>query len=68
MLTAQLDMLGHSHLNQYAFSVIECMAAAKFHVKQIGYLAASQSFREGNEVILLINNLVKKVRSPTRLR
>lgn len=55
-------MLGHSHIAQYSFQVIECMSSPRFHIKQIGYLAANQSFSEGNEVLLLTNNLIKKVR------
>jgi AP-3 complex subunit delta-1 len=62
LTSAQLEMLGHPHLSQYAFPVIECMSSSRFHLKQIGYLAASQSFREGTDVILLTNNLIKKVR------
>ena len=53
-------MLGHPTLIQHSFPVIECMASTKFHIKQIGYLAASQSFGESTEVILLANNLIKK--------
>lgn len=53
-------MLGHPTLIQHSFPVIECMASSKFHIKQIGYLAASQSFGESTEVILLANNLIKK--------
>lgn len=56
----QLEMLGHPTLVQHAFPVVECMAAPKFHVKQIGYLAASQSFAQSTEVVLLANNLVRK--------
>lgn len=55
-------MLGHPSLLQHSFPVIECMASPKFHIKQIGYLAAAQSFGESTEVILLANNLIKKVR------
>jgi len=36
------------------------MASPKFHIKQIGYLAASQSFGQSTEVILLTHNLIKK--------
>lgn len=56
-----LEMLGHAHLAQHAFPVIECMSSQKPHIKQIGYLAASQSFMQGTDVILLANNLIKKV-------
>jgi AP-3 complex subunit delta-1 len=55
-----LEMLGSSHLAQHSFPVIECMSSPRLHIKQIGYLAASQSFVEDTEVILLTNNLIKK--------
>lgn len=55
-----LEMLGHPHLAQYSFPVIECMACPRLHIKQIGYLAASQSFAESTDTILLTNNLIKK--------
>ncbi|GAA96546.1 hypothetical protein E5Q_03214 [Mixia osmundae IAM 14324] len=55
-----LDMLGHSHLTQYAFPVIECMSSTRYDIKQVGYFAASQTFAESTEVILLANNLIKK--------
>lgn len=53
-------MLGHAHLGQHAFQVIECMSCPRFHIKQVGYLAASQSFTQENQVLLLTNNLIKK--------
>lgn len=46
-----------------AFSVIEVIANQKFGAKRVGYLAASQSFSETTDVILLITNLIRKVRS-----
>lgn len=55
-----LEMLGHHHILSYSFNVLECMACPKFHIKQIGYLAAAQSFGSSTEVILLANNLIKK--------
>ena len=55
-----LEMLGHPAILTYSFNVLECMASPKFHIKQIGYLAASQSFGSSTEVILLANNLIKK--------
>lgn len=45
-----------------AFSVIEVISNQKFGAKRIGYLAASQSFSETTDVILLITNLIRKVR------
>ena len=53
-------MLGYPTLLKHAFNVIECMSSPRFHIKQIGYLAASQSFASSTEVILLVHNLVKK--------
>lgn len=53
-------MLGHPTLLKHSFPVIECMSSPKFHIKQIGYLAASQSFAASTEVILLVHNLIKK--------
>jgi len=44
-----------------AFSVIEVIANPKFGAKRIGYLAASQSFSETTDVIMLITNLIRKV-------
>jgi AP-3 complex subunit delta-1 len=55
-----IEMLGYPNILTYAFNVLECMASVKFHIKQIGYLAASQSFGTSTEVILLANNLIKK--------
>ncbi|KAK9896441.1 ARM repeat-containing protein [Cystobasidium minutum MCA 4210] len=55
-----LEMLGYPAILTYSFNVLECMASPKFHIKQIGYLAASQSFGASTEVILLANNLIKK--------
>lgn len=59
-----LDMLGYPQLSTYSFNVIECMSSPKFHIKQIGYLAACQSFGPKTEVSMLTTNLVKKVRHP----
>lgn len=57
-------MLGYAQLQQsFAFQVIECMSCPKFHIKQIGYLAASNSFHyneDSNQVLILLNNLIKK--------
>ena len=40
------------------------MSSTKYHLKSIGYLAASQCFDKETEVAVLVVNLVKKV-SPT---
>ena len=55
-----LDMLGYPQLTSYSFNVVECMSSNKFYIKQIGYLAASQSFGPNTEVSMLTTNLVKK--------
>lgn len=43
-----------------AFHVIEVMSMTKLAHKKIGYLAASQSFHDGIDVILLITNQLRK--------
>ncbi|KAI9600080.1 hypothetical protein KEM48_000296 [Puccinia striiformis f. sp. tritici PST-130] len=55
-----LDMLGYPQLSSYGFNVVECMSSSKVYIKQIGYLAASQSFGPNTEVSMLTTNLVKK--------
>lgn len=45
-----------------AFNVIEVMSQQKFSAKRIGYLAASQCFSETTEVVMLVTNLIRKVR------
>ena len=45
-----------------SFHVVEVMASPKFHLKSVGYLAASQSFSTGTDVLMLTTNLLKKVR------
>lgn len=44
-----------------AFSVIEVIANQKFGAKRVGYLAASQSFSETTDVVMLVTNLIRKV-------
>ena len=56
-----LEMLGLPDLAGASFHVIECMSSSKFHIKQVGYLAAAQSFGPHTEVAMLTTNLVKKV-------
>ncbi|XP_059641722.1 AP-3 complex subunit delta [Cornus florida] len=43
-----------------AFHAVEVTSSARFHHKKIGYLAASQSFHSGTDVILLITNQLRK--------
>lgn len=59
----QLEMLGYS-ISFASFAIVECMSSTKFHIKSIGYLAASQCFDRETEVAVLVVNLVKKVRFP----
>lgn len=58
-----LEMLGWPDLRAASFHVVECMSSPKLHIKQIGYLAAAQSFGPHTEVAMLTTNLVKKVQS-----
>ncbi|GAA5969975.1 hypothetical protein JCM21900_001304 [Sporobolomyces salmonicolor] len=54
-----LEMLGYS-ISFASFAIVECMTSTKFHIKFIGYLAASQCFDRETEVAVLVVNLVKK--------
>ncbi|GAA6027914.1 hypothetical protein JCM8097_001779 [Rhodosporidiobolus ruineniae] len=54
-----LEMLGYS-ISFASFAIVECMTSTKFHIKYIGYLAASQCFDRETEVAVLVVNLVKK--------
>ncbi|GAA5831936.1 hypothetical protein JCM3766R1_000162 [Sporobolomyces carnicolor] len=54
-----LEMLGYS-ISFASFAIVECMTSSKFHIKFIGYLAASQCFDKETEVAVLVVNLVKK--------
>jgi len=56
-------MLGYD-MSWAAFNVVEVMSQEIFIAKRIGYLAASVSFDESTEVIMLATNLLKKVRLP----
>lgn len=58
----QLQMLGYPPASYSSFSILEVMASSQYHLKQIGYLAASHSFNQGTDVLILATNLVKKVR------
>ncbi|KAG8807243.1 AP-3 complex subunit delta, partial [Serendipita sp. 399] len=59
-----LDMLGYD-LTWANFNIIEVMSSQKYHLKTIGYLAASQSFSEHTDVLMLTTNLLKKDLSST---
>ena len=70
-------MLGYD-MSWASFHVVEVMSSARIHLKSVGYLAASQSFTQDTDVLMLTTNLVKKVSalsfthpaltSPTRVR
>lgn len=61
-----LQMLGYD-ISWAAFNIIEVMSASKFTFKRIGYLAASQCFHEGTDVIMLTTNQIRKdLSSPTQ--
>lgn len=44
-----------------SFHVVEVMSSSKFHLKSVGYLAATQSFSQNTDVLMLTTNLLKKV-------
>lgn len=54
-----LEMLGYD-ISWAAFNIIEVMSSTKFTFKRIGYLAASQSFHEGTDVVMLTTNMIRK--------
>jgi AP-3 complex subunit delta-1 len=54
-------MLGYD-MGWAAFNIVEVMSQPKFTAKRIGYLAASQSFHQSTDVIILTESLFKKVR------
>ncbi|KAI5084220.1 hypothetical protein GOP47_0000389 [Adiantum capillus-veneris] len=55
-----INMLSGIDMDWAAFHVIEAMSMTKFAHKKIGYLAASQSFHDGTDVLLLITNQLRK--------
>ena len=58
----KLDMLGYD-MSWASFHVVEVMSSPKYHLKAVGYLAATQSFGPDTDVLMLTTNLLKKVRS-----
>ncbi|XP_013390011.1 AP-3 complex subunit delta-1-like isoform X2 [Lingula anatina] len=56
---AYLQMIGYD-ISWAAFNVIEVMSSTKFTFKRVGYLAASQSFNEGTDVLMLTTNMIRK--------
>ncbi|KDQ15558.1 hypothetical protein BOTBODRAFT_281134 [Botryobasidium botryosum FD-172 SS1] len=53
-------MLGYD-MSWASFHVVEVMSSSRIHLKAIGYLAASQSFDEKTDVLMLTTNTFKKV-------
>ncbi|KAG7456877.1 hypothetical protein MATL_G00240590 [Megalops atlanticus] len=54
-----LQMLGYD-VSWAAFNIVEVMSSSKFTYKRIGYLAASQCFHDGTDVIMLTTNQIRK--------
>ncbi|XP_031566631.1 AP-3 complex subunit delta-1-like [Actinia tenebrosa] len=54
-----LQMCGYD-ISWAAFNIIEVMSNSKFTHKRIGYLAASQSFHEGLDILMLTTNMLRK--------
>lgn len=44
-----------------SFHIVEVMSSPKFLYKRAGYLAATQSFQQDTDVLMLTTNLIKKV-------
>jgi len=59
-----LEMLGYD-ISWAGFNIIEVMSSTKFTEKRIGYLAASQSFHQDTEVLMLATNMIRKDLSST---
>lgn len=53
-------MLGYD-MSWASFHVVEVMSSPRFHIKSMGYLAATQSFEQETDVLMLATNLLKKV-------
>lgn len=54
-----LAMFGQD-MSWASFPTVEVMASPKFVNKRIGYMAASQGFRQDTDVLMLATNLIKK--------
>lgn len=54
-------MLGYPPASYSSFPILEVMASSQYHLKQVGYLAATQSFNQDTDVLILATNLVQKV-------
>lgn len=55
-------MLGYD-MSWASFHVVEVMSSPRYHLKSMGYLAATQSFEQDTDVLMLTTNLLKKVRA-----
>lgn len=53
-------MLGYD-MSWASFHMVEVMSSAKFLHKRTGYLAATLSFQQDTDVLMLTTNLIKKV-------
>jgi AP-3 complex subunit delta-1 len=53
-------MLGYD-MSWASFHMVEVMSSAKFLHKRAGYLAATLSFQQDTDVLMLTTNLIKKV-------
>uniref|UniRef100_A0AC35UGR7 Adaptin_N domain-containing protein n=1 Tax=Rhabditophanes sp. KR3021 TaxID=114890 RepID=A0AC35UGR7_9BILA len=56
---AYLQMLGYD-ISWAAFNIVEVMCSRTFCVKRVGYLAATQCFREHSDILMLTTNMVRK--------
>ncbi|KAI0240347.1 AP-3 complex subunit delta-1 [Lamellibrachia satsuma] len=54
-----IQMIGYD-ISWAAFNVIEVMSSTKFTFKRMGYLAASQSFCDATDVLMLTTNMIRK--------
>ncbi|ORX47714.1 hypothetical protein DM01DRAFT_1338939 [Hesseltinella vesiculosa] len=54
-----LQMLGYD-MSWASFHIVEVMSSPRFMSKRTGYLAATQSFQQDTDVLMLTTNLIKK--------
>ncbi|CAO3581359.1 unnamed protein product [Absidia cylindrospora] len=54
-----LQMLGYD-MSWASFHIVEVMSSPRFLYKRSGYLAATQSFQQDTDVLMLTTNLIKK--------
>ncbi|KAH8101043.1 Adaptor protein complex AP-3 delta subunit [Phellopilus nigrolimitatus] len=52
-------MMGYD-MSWASFHVVEVMSSPRYHLKSMGYLAATQSFEQDTDVLMLTTNLLKK--------